>query len=323
MYFEQRIIAQKPKKMKRNRIQLIIVVLLAGTFGFFLGRLYAHRLALLQTLSAEDTKFISLDRNVNRQDMTPKVDAPPLTLEDSSQLVEESEILETPVNSLPVKDIPEAKKKEATSSFLPAVNSGISDQKISEVLMSISKNMEAQKLEYIIPKGQDCSGIYHRLKDSLQQRLPALRSGLEYVYPLYQKDRSSRQIADWYYRKGNFLIVEDPMQARNSIRPGSVMFFGKSGKHYEGMTIEQLTDRDNNYTPNGFIGHVAVVVDIRTDEKNNVTEYTMMHARRPGEPIRYASMSGSKEVQSRNHDLPKFGHWKQQWVGIANMVTRN
>jgi hypothetical protein len=186
--------------------------------------------------------------------------------------------------------------------------------------MSISKNLEAKNLAYDASKSQDCSGIYHQLKDSIQVRLPALKQGSEYKYPQYKSDRSSRRIADWYHRNNNLLIVDDPIASKNSIRPGTVLFFGQSRKGIKNLTINDLTDRDNSFTRNGIIMHVAVVTQVFIDDNGNVTGYDMMHGRNSDTP---ASISGSKEIQSTNtKGLPPFGNWKQHWVAAANMATR-
>lgn len=210
---------------------------------------------------------------------------------------------------------------------LPRVNMGISDDKMSAVLESIADNLTAKKLKYISAEMQDCSGIYHQMKDSIQVRLPALA---QFQFPLVTEARSSRQIANWYYEKNNLLLVEDAMASRNAIRPGSVVFFGKSGKKFSDITIDQLTDRNNGFTKNGAIQHIAVVTSVWTDEEENVIAYDMMHARYPDrtlqdgtvKPGKPASKSGSKEVQStRTKGLPPFGNWQQQLVAIANIAT--
>lgn len=203
---------------------------------------------------------------------------------------------------------------------LPRVKMGISDNKIGSVLSSISENLEAKRLAYISTQMQDCSGIFHQLKDSIQQRLPSLaQTGGSFEYPSPSEARSSRQIADWYYKKNNLIIVEDAMASRNSIRPGSVMFYGKSGKKFSDINIDMLTDRNNNFTSNGAIQHIAVVTEVKTDENQNVIEYTIMHGRNKRV---HASRSGSKAVQSlRTKGLPPFGNWKQQLVAIANITT--
>lgn len=205
-----------------------------------------------------------------------------------------------------------------SSNTLARVKMGISDKKISEVLSAVSKVLEDKKLDYVSSMMQDCSGIFHQLKDSLQTRLPSLAAGSQFQYPTPQVARSSRQIADWYHKNNNLLIVQDPMACRNSIRPGAVMFYGKANRVFKDIDIDMLTDRNNNYTSNGAIQHIAVVTAVTLDKEGNVIDYTIMHGRRPGKT---AHRSGSKEVQSRNKTLPAFGHWSQQWVGIANIAT--
>lgn len=212
----------------------------------------------------------------------------------------------------------DSRKTLVSSNTLARVQMGISDKKISEVLSAVSKVMEDKKLAYVSSMMQDCSGIFHQLKDSLQTRLPSLKAGGQYQYPTPQVARSSRQIADWYHKNNNLLIVQDPLACKNSIRPGAVMFYGKSNRVFKDIDIDMLTDRNNNYTSNGAIQHIAVVTAVSLDEDGNVVDYTIMHGRRPGKS---AHRSGSKEVQSRNKTLPAFGHWSQQWVGIANIAT--
>jgi len=228
---------------------------------------------------------------------------------------------ETPEDTKPseeeIVEKPEA-TKPISRNKLERTKMGISDKKIGEVLTSIAENLEAKRLVYDGSLMQDCSGIYHQMKDSLQSRLPAL-GGAEYQYPSSKNVRNTRQIADWFYKNNNLLIVEDAVASKNSIRPGSVMFYGKSNKTFTGIDIDMLTDRDNNYTPNGAIMHIAVVTAVTTDKEGNVVDYTIMHGRNPK---RHASRTGSKEVQSNNtKGLPPFGNWSQQLVAIANIAT--
>ena len=195
----------------------------------------------------------------------------------------------------------------------------VNDNKIGQVLTSIAENMESEKLAYDIKLGQDASGIFHSIKDRLQSRMPALAEGDKYIYPSFEVDRITRQIADWYFKNDNLIIVEDAMKSRNSIQPGSVMFYGKSDEVYKNINIDLLTDRDNKYSLNGAIMHIAVVTAVTKDEEGNVIDYTIMHGRRPG---RTAARSVSKEVQSsRTKGLPPFGNWKQQWIAMANIIT--
>lgn len=220
----------------------------------------------------------------------------------------DEEIAKLPTSSKPI-----------SRNGLERTKMGISDKKIGEILSSIAQNLEDKKLEYRSDLLQDCSGIFHQMKDSLQKRLPALAEGLEYQYPSSKSVRNTRQIADWFYKNKNLLIVEDAMASRNSIRPGAVMFYGKSNKTFKNIDIDMLTDRANNYTSNGAIMHIAVVTSVTTDEENNVIDYTIMHGRNPRN---HASRTGSKAVQStRTKGLPPFGNWSQQLVAIANIAT--
>ena len=319
--------------MKISPLLFISALLLTGVIGFFTGRSFPAKEKIAITPSEKViAKKVSHEKTDEVTPVVEKVKEEKADKKETSDpvAVTETETNETNTDVATATVEPEKKREDLTTlplnvdnnnRILKPVKMGISDKKISEVLRGIAESLERKKLAYVSSLSQDCSGIFHQIKDSLQTRLAALRASKEYHYPLYNKDRSSRQIADWYYENDNLLIVEDAMAARNSIRPGSVMFFGKSNKRYKNMTIEQLTDKDNNYTPNGIIGHIAVVTSVKTDENNNVIEYTMMHGRNPK---RHASRTGSKAVQSkRTKGLPPFGNWSQQWVAVANIVTPN
>ena len=266
---------------------------------------------------------------------TPTTITPP---GDPSEFTEKGAVKTNPATTSPTEtaapvaktpETPELVEKETTKEVaetkpisrnkLERTKMGISDKKIGEILTTVAENLEAKKLEYRSDLLQDCSGIFHQMKDSLQQRLPAL-GGAEYQYPSSKNVRNTRQIADWFYKNNNLLIVEDAVASRNSIRPGSVMFYGKSNKTFTNIDIDMLTDRKNNYTPNGAIMHIAVVTAVTTDKEGNVVDYTIMHGRNPR---RHASRTGSKEIQStRTKGLPPFGNWSQQLVAIANISTK-
>lgn len=264
------------------------------------------------------TPTTSVTQPASDDELTPKgdVDLPPpaetINIDNSntgsSETDKEEKTSDTYTGSKPIAE-----------GNLKRVNMGISDKKIGEILSAIAQNLEDKRLEYRSDLLQDCSGIYHQMKDSLQKRFPVLAEGATYQYPSSKSVRNTRQIADWFYKNNNLLIVQDAVASRNSIRPGSVMFYGKSNKTFKNIDIDMLTDRANNYTPNGAIMHIAVVTDVKTDAEGNVIEYTIMHGRNPR---RHASRTGSKEEQSkRTKGLPPFGNWSQQLVAIANIAT--
>lgn len=186
------------------------------------------------------------------------------------------------------------------------------------LLVAISETFERQRLVYAPGLGQDCSGIFHRLKDSLAARLPLLGDTSVYAFPAFAEARSSRQIADWYYRRGELRIVEDARASRHLLSPGAVLFFGKPGQRYRQLDIERLTDRAHGYSRHGIITHVAVVVSVERDTAGQVVGYTMMHGRNRRVP---ASRSSSREVQSRfTKGLPPFGNWSRQWVAVGRLL---
>jgi hypothetical protein len=213
-----------------------------------------------------------------------------------------------------------AKTSPISNGKLKKAKMKISAKKISEVLSTIAKNLEDKRLKYDSKLMQDCSGIFHQMKDSLQKRLPSLAASRgTFQYPSAVNVRYSRQIADWYYQNKNLLIVQDAMVSRNFIRPGSVMFYGKSNKTFKNITIDMLTDRKNNYSSKGAIMHVAVVTAVTIDKAGNVVDYTIMHGRNPS---KHASRTISRAIQSTHTpDLPAFGNWSQQLVAIANIAT--
>jgi hypothetical protein len=193
----------------------------------------------------------------------------------------------------------------------------VSEDKLTTVLETVSREMEEKNLAYVIELGQDCSGIYHQIKDSVQARIPALRDPAKYIYPPFRPDRDSRQVAHWYHRHNNLHIVQDALADANKIRPGSVMFYGETDKTYNNPTIEQLTSRGVG------IMHVAVVTSIETDDAGNLTAYTIMHGRNTKWT---ASRTGGncdcpKKGLHKQHVKFPFGNWNQAWVAVANIET--
>lgn len=213
---------------------------------------------------------------------------------------------------------------KATTNSGGLASGTLTDNKLTTVLETIARNLEAKKLAYVSSLGQDCSGIFHQLKDSVQMRIPTLADQAKYSYPSFTGERNSRQIADWYYRNNNLLIVQDPLAERNEIRPGSVMFFGRTDEQYSNIDIELLTN-PGKFVHDGQLGkimHIAVVTSVEKDEAGNVSKYTIMHGRNSKYP---ASRS------SGNYDGPggfakafakfPFGNWNQQWVAMAHIET--
>ncbi len=202
----------------------------------------------------------------------------------------------------------------------------VDEDRMAIVLDNIASELEAQKLEYKSELGQDCSGIYHKVKDLIQRRISILGDKTKYIYPEFSTDRNTRQIAYWYHQHNNLHMVKDAMASRNLIRPGSVMFFGRTEEKYANLSADLLSNPDvfqhDKGAGKGKIYHVGVVTNVTKDDQGNVVRYTLMHGR------------NSKYNASRtdgNWDGPggygeafakfPFGNWNQQWVAVANIET--
>lgn len=202
----------------------------------------------------------------------------------------------------------------------------VDQERLSVVLDLIAQELEAQELKYDRTIGQDCSGIYHKIKDMLQRKFSALGDKSKYTYPSFSPDRNTREIAHWYHRHNNLHIVQDGLADRNLIRPGSVMFFGRTDESYSNLTIDMLTNpgvfRHDAATGKGKIYHVATVTKVERDEEGNVVQYTIMHGRNSKHT---ASRTGGNwetccETGKMHQKFP-FGNHNQQWVAVANIET--
>lgn len=121
----------------------------------------------------------------------------------------------------------------------------VSDDTMSMILTQIAEELEIQKLAYDHTIGQNASGIYHKVKDMLQEELPKYGVKIEdYEFPLFNTIRSTRQIAYWYYELINLHIVQNALEDQQLIRPDSVLFFGRANEAYENLDIDKLSNPD-------------------------------------------------------------------------------
>ena len=174
-------------------------------------------------------------------------------------------------------------------------------------------NNAAQQLSgtpYSQENKTDCSGMFHKAINTIRAVCPD--AGL----PTIEEARSSRDIAGWYHKNGDFLIVRDPAQSQDLIQPGAVMFFGYGSRlgqyNFQSMTIDTLMTR------NVGINHVAIVTSVKRVD-GVVESYEMFHGRSPGKP---ASVTSSSRVYANHPDLPTYGNWKEPWLGVANMLAK-
>ena len=151
----------------------------------------------------------------------------------------------------------------------------------------------------------DCSGMYHKLLNELRKGCP------EGKMPKIGEARSTRGLAAWYHKQGQFQIVQDPAAMENWIQPGAVMFYGygkRLGQYNESnLRIDSLTVRRKG------INHVSIITSVKR-EGGQVVSYKMFHGRNPSYP---AGITTSERVYSRHPELPMYGNWKETWVGVV------
>ena len=200
----------------------------------------------------------------------------------------------------------------------------VEDDRIAVILDNIAVAMEAKKLEYRSDLGQDCSGIYHQLKDSIQRKISVFGNKSKFHYPSFAEVRNSRQIANWYHKNNNLIFVQDPLKDCNKIRPGSVMFFGRTDEKYNNMDINLLSNPDafQHDGQKGKIMHIAVVTKVEKDDAGNVVRYTIMHGRNKRHTASRTSgnYDGPGSYATQFAKFP-FGNWNQQWVAMAYIET--
>ena len=172
-------------------------------------------------------------------------------------------------------------------------------------VMEIAKNLEAQKLEYIHEKLQDCSGMFHQVLMKLKDRCP------DHAYPEVDKYRDSRALAQWYHENEKLILVTDEKAKSSLIKPGAAMFYGYSGKDYSSFTADDLFVRGTG------INHVGIVVDVKKDESGQVTNYSIFHGRNPKHT---AGITSYHNLVPTRESYPPLGNGGGKWVAIAPAI---
>ena len=302
-----------------------LLVLLAGTSigaigGYLVGKSSqtpATKLSVseedpitFEVPSSNETDTVSLDEIVLVENSSdPELTVDPIAREVSTELPEQP----TP----PVAPAPSTTPPTTSGSFaslVPPNNQCFADDdELSLVLTLMAEQMERDSLWYdrTNPKKlQDCSGIFHRISQYVEKKCES------YTYPKPKKARDSRSLSGWFHENNNLILIEDPVASRNLIRPGSVMFFGGTGKHFKNMTVQQLSAP----YPDGIVEHIGVVTEVKKNEEGEVTGYVMMHGRRPGV---FAQRSHYHSIEPPRFGFPPLGNWNQQWIAIGYIMSPN
>ncbi|MDX1942185.1 MAG: hypothetical protein SFU99_16595 [Saprospiraceae bacterium] len=153
----------------------------------------------------------------------------------------------------------------------------------------------------------DCSGMFLRVASFVKSKCD------RYDYPEPKTARGTRELVAWYHNKNNLILVknnaEDAMAKRNLIKPGAVLFFGRSGQVYNDVNISVAQQN---------VAHMGTVTEVKKDAEGNVIGYTMFHGRSTG---KIAQRSFYHSIQPPRLGYPVLGNWNQQWLAIAYIMT--
>ena len=191
------------------------------------------------------------------------------------------------------------KDKEEVEEKLIEQNIPTSKDNVTVFLSDIAEKLEAQELMYNQKAGLESSGIVRRFLKEMQEQYPDM------LIPSSTDHSNSKLIADFYGQQNRLEIINDALASRELIRPGSIMFYGRSGKSYSNLTIEQI---------NEVVFNSGVVTEVKRDANNSVSGYVLFQASRPGV---IAKRSYYHSVESHRSGTPPLGNWKQPWVAIA------
>lgn len=176
---------------------------------------------------------------------------------------------------------------------------------LSTPLMEVASQLEAQQLMYNVQPFTDCSGIFHRVLDSINRRCP------DHAFPNPNAYRSSRGVGKWYSEKGNFIQITDPENEWAYIKPGAVMFYASGSIDPKAIQKEALFKQ-------GGIRHVGVVVAVEKDPDGVVSSYTLFHGRTTG---KVAAMTNYHDREPSRNNYPPYGNGGDHWVGVAPIAS--
>ena len=160
---------------------------------------------------------------------------------------------------------------------------------IKSVVQSTARRLAAQRIPYNSARLADCSGMVHRVLETVEQRCD------DVAKPDLEVARSARAIAAWYAQQGLLTTVLDTIDADEALVPGAIAVYGAPGKR--DVELEQVF-------------HIGVVYDVQRNERDEVESYRLFHGRRPG---KVASIT---RWHTRDAD-PPLGNGDEQLVAIA------
>ena len=176
---------------------------------------------------------------------------------------------------------------------------------LGEPIEAIAKGLEG--VMYNSEPLSDCSGMFHRVLKSIQERCP------NHTTPAPEQARDTRDLARWYHFHGELVLVHDALAMSELIKPGAVLFYGHNAKRYEKFTADDLFGSPEK---KGYIEHMGVVVRVERDAEGTITNYHLFHGRRTGKPSKITTW----HVREKKPVHPPYGNGNQQWVAVARLL---
>ncbi|XCN73645.1 MAG: hypothetical protein Q3M24_02510 [Candidatus Electrothrix aestuarii] len=181
-----------------------------------------------------------------------------------------------------------------TEGLLPAVRTTVA-------------SLEARSILYGVGPLSDCSGILHRVLMGVKKRCP------DYEYPTPEHYRDSRDLARWYHERGELILIKNALAQAELIRPGVVLFYGRTGVVYRNPSVNTLLSSRHG------IYHVGIVARVYRDKAGKVAGYELFHG--------HGRKGRTKASRTRWHQrtptraaYPPFGNGRQQLVAAARLV---
>lgn len=180
---------------------------------------------------------------------------------------------------------------QATGSDLEPLTTGIANQLYG---MRYSSNGGAFR---------DCSGIFHRVVQTMEDACPNLL-----IPPT--KVRSSRQLAAWYTNRGTLTpMTNAASQAPAVLQPGAVVFFGGPNKRHKNVSYQSVVNNTR---------HIGIVTSVQHNEAGEVVGYQMFHG---SSSHRKAVYSQRYRHHPKNKNSPPFGNGNEQLLAVATLCA--
>lgn len=180
---------------------------------------------------------------------------------------------------------------QATASNLEPLTTGIANQLYG---MKYSSSGGAFR---------DCSGIFHRVIQTMEDACPNLL-----IPPT--KVRSSRQLAAWYTNRGTLTPMTNALlQAPEVLQPGAVVFFGGPNKRHKNVGYQSVVNNTR---------HIGIVTSVQHNEAGELVGYQMFHG---SSSHRKAVYSQRYRHHPKNKNSPAFGNGNEQLLAVATLCA--